>query len=136
MPGAPTVNELRALSPADFFVQWQQACHRMTFVPRAVGWIAGLFRKERGEQASPTVVGAVLEGDDLAHIVYRRSGLMHPWERRTLTVRRDGDRWGLMLSRYGGLSDPFREGEAWLMMRRVAPRFFWAALKSWRPWRR
>jgi len=135
MPGSPTLAELRALSPTDFFVQWQEACYRRSVWLRLYAWIWGLFHKEDQQDDPPAVVGVVLEGNDLAHVVYRRSGLMHPWERSVLTVRRDGDGWLLVLDQFSH-ADPFREGQAWLMMRAMTPRFFKAKLTSWLPWTR
>ena len=123
MPGSPTIGELRALSPADFFVRWQKACYHVPWLIRVLAAVRGFFVRDPGDEQGPTpvddltVVGAVTEGTDLAHVVYRKSGYVDPWKRGVLTLKRSAEGWGIVLHRFPSGSDPFQSGEVWLMAR-------------------
>jgi hypothetical protein len=61
-PGEPTIGELAALSPRDFFVRWCEAAFRNR---EHNPWppMQGLGRE---------VIGEIMEGDTLAHVLYRQ----------------------------------------------------------------
>ena len=61
-PGEPTIGELAALSPPDFFVRWCEAAFRNR---EHNPWPAMQSLKRE-------VVGEIMEGDTLAHVLYRQ----------------------------------------------------------------
>ena len=88
-PTSPSINELAALSPADFFVRWCQAVYESR--PELPGSSVPHTKRH--------IIGEVMEGDTLAHVVYRREGRwMIPWHVDIMPLRRLGDRWSLLLN--------------------------------------
>lgn len=90
-PGAPTFGALVALSPAAFFRQWLEAAHD----PPPGGELASDARVRR------RVLGAVVEGDSLAHVLYRLEGEGHQYEQawtvEVLALRRSAGVWRMLL---------------------------------------
>jgi hypothetical protein len=64
-PKNPTVAELAALSSRDFFIQWCQSAYGSASRADATDEIPTLYRR---------VIGSVMEGADLAQVLYRREG--------------------------------------------------------------
>jgi hypothetical protein len=88
--GAPTFAELAALPPEEFLRRWLQAVH--SGQQPAVRLPAGVHRR---------TLGVVIEGDTLAHVVYRPEGgdmrYEHPWTVEVLALRKDSGVWRILL---------------------------------------
>ena len=91
--GEPTIAELAVLAPTDFFRSWCAAAFGSTPSTRSVR----------------QVVAAVREGDDLAHVLYRRERFtfgesnrdlvaLRPGSLEIMAVRRHGTTWRLLLN--------------------------------------
>jgi hypothetical protein len=63
-PGEPTIGELAALSPRDFLVRWCEAAFRKR---EHTPWLSIQATKR-------AVIGEVMEGDTLGHVLYRQEG--------------------------------------------------------------
>lgn len=128
-PGAPTVGELGSLSAKEFFVWWQEASHQVPLAFRAYSAIRRLFQHK--EESKPFVLGAVTEGDGLAHVLYRQSGYGDPWQADLITVRRSGKEWLLQIDHFKSGLDPFQTWGTFLMGRLVLGSWFKEKVKAW-----
>jgi hypothetical protein len=90
--GSPTLGQLAAMSPQVFLVEWFAARYGGPEASSAVGF-------GRGPSVPRKVLGAVIEGDALAHVVYRADSPAAadwrvPWRVSVLSLRRGSDgRW-------------------------------------------
>jgi hypothetical protein len=87
-----SLEELRGLSPSEFFARWLEGHHPN---PRDyAGGIAPTWIR--------TVVGTVAETDSMAHVVYRvqvdLGGRLAPSEMEVVTVRRVSGTWRILLN--------------------------------------
>jgi hypothetical protein len=88
--GSPTIGELAALSSGAFFTRWCEAAYR----PRAND------PRPAMQLASRDIIGEIIEGDTLAHVLYREqvesiylAGSLH-----IMSLKRANDRWLLLLN--------------------------------------
>ncbi|HEV8265599.1 MAG TPA: hypothetical protein VGQ06_11680 [Gemmatimonadales bacterium] len=107
LTGSPTMAELATDSPSAFFIRLCSVVYGKGDRDDPVRDISGLQRQ---------LIGQVLEGDTLAHVVYRRetryvenevlySGL--PGQPMVMSLRRPGQRWRLLLNDDIGWSPHF-----------------------------
>jgi hypothetical protein len=133
IPGSPTIRELTQMSPEDFFVRWQQACRHVPLWARGAAALWRLFHREeeRDEEKTPVVIGAVAEGDDVAHVVYRQSGYVDPWRVQLITVKRGSGGWRIELDRFQTGMDPFQRDAMMFMTRTMFPSMLLRIVGSW-----
>ena len=89
-PGNPTVGELAGLSVGDFFVRW---CEAAFSNGQRRPWQA---MQRVGRQT----IGEVLEGDTLAHVLYRVQveSIYLAGKLEVMSLKRDGGQWRLLLN--------------------------------------
>ena len=94
----PTLAELAALSPADFFVRWCEAVYGPGPQRNEVREVVGLERR---------MIGEVTEADSLAHVLYRRESrhvdmgelkIDLPGRVMVMPLKRVGGRWLLLFN--------------------------------------
>lgn len=108
MPGAPTLGELGAMTPDDFYVRWQEACPRLRWWERVMNWAKARLVGDPERPDQPTqVLGAVLEDAGIAHVVYRAPGSVGE-QADVITLARRGDRWLMQLNAMAMGHDPFQ----------------------------
>jgi hypothetical protein len=89
-PNAPTLRELAQLSPAGFFARW---CEAVYDVDPDKG--PGGGRPSWGRH----VVGEVLEGETLAHVLYRSDlKSRQPWSVERMPLKQSASGWRLLLN--------------------------------------
>ncbi len=133
-PGAPTIRDLTQMSPEDFFVRWQQACRHVPLWVRGAAALWRLFHRkeaEQDEEQAPVVIGAVTEGDDVAHVVYRQAGFADPWRVQLVTVKRGPGGWRIALDPFQLGLDPFQRDHMMFMTRTMFPSMLLRIVGSW-----
>jgi hypothetical protein len=97
-PNNPTVTELVALSPRDFFVRWCEAAYGSDTEEDPVAEVPALYRR---------ILGSVAEDSSLAQVLYRREargvdmGKLHvslPGRLAVMPTRLINDKWRLSLN--------------------------------------
>jgi hypothetical protein len=111
-PNDPTIAHLAALSPTAFFVSWCAAVYRPASAESPVREVVGLQRR---------IIGAVPEGDTLAHVLYRRESryiemgelfIDLPGRVTEMPLKRADNRWLLLLNDDFGWTVDFMEALA------------------------
>jgi hypothetical protein len=92
MPGNPTIDELRHLSPAAFFRRWGEAAYESP---------------SDDANAEHEILGTVFEGEDVAHVLYRSSFRTFdlPAQVMRMPLRYANGHWRIVLNEEIG--DPF-----------------------------
>lgn len=104
--GVASIEELEALSPRDFFSRWLESNDPIVQLRANVPEVEQAALDHPGIRAhfrvEREVIGSVVEGDSVAHVMYRpRSGPLGPVGSPldeapgVLTLRRVADRWAL-----------------------------------------
>ena len=89
-PDTPTVAQLATLSAPAFFATWCRAVYQSDSDRAQSNHKPDLRRQ---------IVGEVLEGDNLAHVLYHLDfEAPEPWTIRVMPLKREGDRWFLLLN--------------------------------------
>jgi len=97
-PGSPTVAQLAAIPPAEFFARWCGVAYGADAERDPVQEVVGLERR---------TIGQVLEGDTMAHVLYRRESrhvdmdelkIDLPGRVMEMPLKRSGRRWLLLLN--------------------------------------
>lgn len=86
-PGSPTIGALAALTPDLFFARWLAA---ISAQPDSIIPLFGIGPRH--------LIGAVVEGDSLAHVLYRHDTDEYddPWRVEVLALKRSAGRWLLL----------------------------------------
>ena len=110
VPGVRTLRDLAALPPAEFLARLLEASD-LRSLERSGGRIDSLRRR---------ILGAVAEGDSVAHVVYRLEGAGvrydDPYHVEGLATVRRGDRWYVRRRHHDDFGSP-----SFVMMRLVEP---------------
>src|SRR5206468_4396012 len=84
VPGSPTIGELAAQPPAEFFARW-------------VGIAHGFNRRRNQPPTTPRhILGTVAESEDLVHVVYRGVGWVPVVQIQIMSVARIDGQWLLV----------------------------------------
>lgn len=120
LPGAPTVGELGAISPDEFYVRWQEGADlRPRWWERVLAWLLPKFAEDHGLERPTQVLGEVMEDARTAHVVYRMSGSVSE-QADVITLTRSGETWRMQLNDFSMGLDPFQARAATLAFGKLA----------------
>jgi hypothetical protein len=91
--GSPTLGQIATMAPRAFVIEWLAAAYS-----GPLGLHSFSFGGPRS--ARRVILGAVIEGDSLAHVVYRADGIVrrYPWQVSVLSLKRQpGGDWFLLI---------------------------------------
>ena len=100
-PGAPTIQELAELSPAELLAR--------SYAASSILCMDGVCDPEPPLRGRPLVLGAVIESDSVAHVVYRET------RSDTSILARGEDRWRVEVIQL------FKRDDRWLMSMERGP---------------